>query len=59
MPCRPGRTVLDAVLEAGGINDFASPNRTKLYRKGKKPTYSMFDNAQNPRVRAYIVRSSV
>ena len=28
-------TVLDAVLEAGGVNDFASPNRTKLYRKGK------------------------
>jgi polysaccharide export outer membrane protein len=26
-------TVLDAVLEAGGVNDFASPNRTKLYRK--------------------------
>lgn len=31
---RQGMTVLDAVLEAGGINDFAAPNRAKLYRKG-------------------------
>lgn len=30
---RPGMTVLDAILEAGGVNDFASPNYTKLYRK--------------------------
>ena len=34
-PYRQGMTVLDVVLEAGGINDFASPNRTKLYRKVK------------------------
>jgi polysaccharide export outer membrane protein len=34
-PYRQGMTVLDAVLEAGGVNDFASPNRTKLYRKVK------------------------
>lgn len=32
MPFRQGMTVLDAVLEAGGINDFAAPNRAKLYR---------------------------
>lgn len=32
MPYRPGMTVLDAVLEAGGLNDFASANRTRLYR---------------------------
>lgn len=38
MPYRQGMTVLDAVLEAGGVNDFASPNRTKLYRKGKLKT---------------------
>ena len=30
---RPGMTVIDAILEAGGVNDFASPNNTKLYRK--------------------------
>ncbi|MDO8716592.1 MAG: polysaccharide biosynthesis/export family protein [Dehalococcoidales bacterium] len=30
---RDGMTVLDAVLEAGGLNDFAAGNRTKLYRK--------------------------
>ncbi|BAV34139.1 sugar ABC transporter substrate-binding protein [Sulfuricaulis limicola] len=38
MPYRPGMTVLDAVLEAGGTNDFAAPNRTKLYRKTKTKT---------------------
>lgn len=38
MPYRQGMTVLDAVLEAGGVNDFASPNRTKLYRKEKNKT---------------------
>jgi len=38
MPYRPGMTVLDAVLEAGGTNDFAAPNRTKLYRKTKTNT---------------------
>ena len=38
IPHRQGMTVLDAVLEAGGINDFASPNRTKLYRKVKGKT---------------------
>ncbi len=38
MPYRQGMTVLDAVLEAGGVNDFASPNRTKLYRKDKTKT---------------------
>lgn len=42
MPFRQGMTVLDAVLEAGGINDFASPNRAKLYRKGKDKT-DVFD----------------
>jgi|SRR5580765_6805493 len=35
MPYRQGMTVLDAVLEAGGVNDFASPNKAKLYRKAK------------------------
>jgi polysaccharide export outer membrane protein len=26
-------TVLDAVLEAGGLNEFASANNTKLFRR--------------------------
>jgi polysaccharide export outer membrane protein len=38
MPFRQGMTVLDAVLEAGGVSDFAAPNRTKLYRKSKEKT---------------------
>ena len=33
LPFRQGMTVLDAVLEAGGLNDFAAANRAKLYRK--------------------------
>lgn len=32
-PYRKGMTVLDLVLLAGGTNDFASPNKAKLYRK--------------------------
>ncbi|MFK5951359.1 MAG: polysaccharide biosynthesis/export family protein [Methylococcales bacterium] len=32
---RQGMTVLDAVLVAGSVNDFAAPNNTKLYRKIK------------------------
>lgn len=38
LPFRQGMTVLDAVLEAGGANEFASPNRSKLYRKVKENT---------------------
>jgi len=38
IPHRQGMTVLDAVLEAGGPNEFAAPNRSKLYRKGKDKT---------------------
>lgn len=32
MPYRPGATVLDLVLVAGGTNEFASPNKSVLYR---------------------------
>jgi len=42
MTYRQGMTVLDAVLEAGGPNDFASPNGTKLYRKSGDQV-SVFD----------------
>ncbi|HSB02332.1 MAG TPA: polysaccharide biosynthesis/export family protein, partial [Anaerolineales bacterium] len=38
MPYRQGMTVLDAVLESGGPNEFSAPNRTKLYRKTKIKT---------------------
>ncbi len=33
IPFRPGMTVLDAVLAAGGPNEFAAPARTVLHRK--------------------------
>ncbi len=36
MPFRPGMTVLDLVLEAGGMTQFASPNRSRLYRSDGK-----------------------
>ena len=32
IPYRQGMSVLDAVLAAGGLTDFAAPNRTKLER---------------------------
>lgn len=35
---RQGMTVLDAVLEAGGVNEFAAPDRAKLYRQEKDKT---------------------
>lgn len=33
IPHRGGMTVLDLVLEAGGLNEFALPNKAVLYRK--------------------------
>ena len=33
IPYRQGMTVLDAVLAAGGVNEFAAPDRSSLYRK--------------------------
>lgn len=33
MPYREGMTVLDIVLSAGGLNEFANANNTMLYRK--------------------------
>jgi polysaccharide export outer membrane protein len=33
-------TVLDAVLAAGGITEFAAPDRTELYRKTESSTSS-------------------
>lgn len=35
---RQGMTILDAVLEAGGVNDFAAPDRAKLYRRENNKT---------------------
>ena len=33
LPYRPGMTVLDAVLAAGGVTEFAAGDRSELYRK--------------------------
>ena len=38
IPYRQGMTALDAILEAGGINDFAAPDRTKVHRRGEAKT---------------------
>lgn len=35
---RQGMTVLDAILEAGGVTDFAAPNRARLFRKTNDKT---------------------
>lgn len=37
VPHRPGMTVMDIVLEAGGPTEFASPSRTRLFRAGTDP----------------------
>ena len=34
LPYRPGMTVMDLILEAGGPTEFAAPGRTRLYRPG-------------------------
>ena len=38
LPYRQGMTVLDAILQAGGLNEFASANSGRLYRKNKNGT---------------------
>ena len=38
IPFRPGMTVLDAVLAAGGVTEFAAPDRSDLYRKSADET---------------------
>lgn len=40
VPYRQGMTVLDAVLAAGGTNEFAAADRTELYRKEDAGTRS-------------------
>lgn len=40
IPYRPGMTVLDAVLAAGGVTEFASPDRSSLHRKNADNTQS-------------------
>ena len=43
-PFRQGMTVLDVVLDAGGVNEYAAPSRTRLYRKsegGETKVYSV------------------
>jgi len=43
MPYQQGMTVLDAVLEAGGVNLYADSNRTRLFRRigGANETYDI------------------
>ena len=38
LPFRQGMTVLDAMLQAGGTNDFAAANKARLYRKESDAT---------------------
>lgn len=38
IPYRQGMTVLDAVLAAGGVTEFAAPARSSLHRKNGKST---------------------
>lgn len=40
VPYRQGMTVLDAILAAGGTNEFAAADRTELYRKEGDATHA-------------------
>lgn len=40
IPYRQGMTVLDAVLAAGGVTEFAAPDRSGLYRRNGQETVS-------------------
>lgn len=46
IPYRQGMTVLDAVLAAGGVTEFAAPNRSSLYRRSGDGTASYQVNLQ-------------
>ncbi|MGM0412795.1 MAG: XrtA/PEP-CTERM system exopolysaccharide export protein [Pseudomonadota bacterium] len=41
IPYRPGMTVLDLVLEAGGVTEFAAPSRSRVYRRTGSKTETM------------------
>ena len=43
---RDGMTIIDLVLEAGGVNEFASPNSARLYRtvNGVARVYDVYLN---------------
>jgi polysaccharide export outer membrane protein len=41
IPYRQGMTVLDVVLAAGGVSEFAAPNRARVYRKHNGRTKSL------------------
>ncbi|MEH6449009.1 MAG: XrtA/PEP-CTERM system exopolysaccharide export protein [Oleispira sp.] len=43
VPYRQGMTVLDVVLEAGGVNEFAAPDRASLYRTNKENKVQQYD----------------
>ena len=42
LPYRQGMTVLDAVLAAGGLNEFAAPDRASLYRRAGDATTTAY-----------------
>lgn len=42
IPYRQGMTVLDAVLAAGGVNEFAAPDRSDLFRRNKDETNATY-----------------
>ena len=42
IPYRQGMTVLDAVLAAGGVNEFAAADRAALYRRGQNESTTTY-----------------
>jgi polysaccharide export outer membrane protein len=47
MPFKNGMTVLDVVLEAGGVNEFANASKTVLYRAGGERLSIRLDKVLN------------
>ena len=53
---RNGMTVMDVVLEAGGVTEFANESGTKLYRKGQEAMRIRLDQILNGRDMSTNVR---
>jgi len=47
MPYRQGMTILDVILEAGGVNEFANPSKTILYRENGEKIKIRLDRILN------------
>ena len=45
---RPGMTIIEAISEKGGFDDFANPSKVRLVRNQKTTVYDLKNVSQNP-----------